>query len=180
MHRLFVAIRPPGSVREALLGLMEGVHGARWQDDEQLHLTLRFAGEVDRHGAEALAAALDGLSFASFPLRLASAGCFDRRGGGAALWAGVERSEALLHLQRKVERACVASGLPPERRAFHPHVTLARLRTLGEDARGFVARRAGLALPPFAVDAFGLFESRLGSGGASYSMAVRYPAEVPA
>ena len=49
MHRLFVAIRPPRAVRQRLLAIMGGVRGARWQSDDQLHLTLRFIGEVDRH-----------------------------------------------------------------------------------------------------------------------------------
>src|SRR3546814_1235738 len=55
MHRLFVAIRPPSAIRKALLSIMGGVEGARWQSDDQLHLTLRFIGEVDRHRADDIA-----------------------------------------------------------------------------------------------------------------------------
>jgi len=51
MHRLFVAIRPPAAIRAILLGAMGGISGARWQSEDQLHLTLRFIGEVDRHRA---------------------------------------------------------------------------------------------------------------------------------
>jgi len=58
MHRLFVAIRPPDRIRDLLLGAMGGISGARWQQDEQLHLTLRFLGEVDRHQARDVHAAL--------------------------------------------------------------------------------------------------------------------------
>src|SRR6478736_1792645 len=58
MHRIFVALRPPLAMREALLALRTGLPGARWQTDEQLHLTLRFVGEVDRPEAEDVAAAL--------------------------------------------------------------------------------------------------------------------------
>ena len=58
MHRLFVALRPPPAIRARLLAAMGGVPGARWQDDDQLHLTLRFIGEVDRPVAEDIAAAL--------------------------------------------------------------------------------------------------------------------------
>ncbi|MBL0915966.1 MAG: RNA 2',3'-cyclic phosphodiesterase, partial [Sphingopyxis sp.] len=57
-HRLFVALRPPHSIRLALIAAMHGISGARWQDDEQLHLTLRFIGEVDHHRAADIAAAL--------------------------------------------------------------------------------------------------------------------------
>ena len=49
MHRLFVAIRPPEPIRDLLIDAMDDSPDFRWQDDEQLHLTLRFVGEVDRH-----------------------------------------------------------------------------------------------------------------------------------
>ena len=58
MVRLFVALRPPPAIRDMLADAMDGVPQARWQDDEQLHLTLRFIGEVDRPVAEDIAAAL--------------------------------------------------------------------------------------------------------------------------
>ena len=173
MPRLFAAIRPPASVRDTLPGLMSGVPGVRWQSDEQIHLTLRFMGEVDRHVAEDLAAALESIRFAPFELRVAGVGSFARRREGT-LWAGVERSEPLLHLQKKIERATTAAGLPPEGRAFHPHLTLARFRGGAGQLEGFKRAHAGFALPPFTVDAFGLFESRLGSGGASYTIVSRY------
>ena len=71
MHRLFVAIRPPAEIRRALTALMGGVAGARWQDDDQLHLTLRFIGEVDHHRAEDIAAALGGLHASAVTARIA-------------------------------------------------------------------------------------------------------------
>ncbi|MFL6738757.1 MAG: 2'-5' RNA ligase family protein, partial [Sphingomicrobium sp.] len=63
MHRLFVAIRPPQVIREGLLDLMEGDRDLRWQSDQQLHLTLRFIGEVERPVAEDIAAALAQIRF---------------------------------------------------------------------------------------------------------------------
>ena len=55
-HRLFIAIRPPEPVRDRLVDAMEGIEGARWVDEENLHLTLRFVGEVERSAANDLAA----------------------------------------------------------------------------------------------------------------------------
>src|SRR5687768_8380838 len=63
MHRLFVGLRPPPAIRARLLALMGGVTGARWQDDSQLHLTLRFIGEVERPRAEDIATALSNVHF---------------------------------------------------------------------------------------------------------------------
>src|SRR5688572_32931060 len=105
MHRLFVAIRPPEPVREALLDLMEGVPDLRWQQDEQLHLTLRFIGEVERPVAEDVAAALDRIRADRFVLSLHGVGKFEKRRHGA-LWAGVRPTDALNALNAKVERAC--------------------------------------------------------------------------
>src|SRR5690606_20008278 len=87
-HRLFIAIRPPAPVREALLDTMEGIEGARWQDEEKLHLTLRFAGEVERPAANDLAAALGRIAAAPFALRIAGVGHFERKGQPHTLWAG--------------------------------------------------------------------------------------------
>ena len=70
MHRLFVALRPPPPIRAALLALQEGVPDARWQDDGQLHVTLRFVGTVDRRQAEDVVAALDAIRAPAPRLRL--------------------------------------------------------------------------------------------------------------
>src|SRR3546814_1491418 len=69
MHRLFVALEPPAAVRHQLLDLMGGIANARWQTEAQLHLTLRFIGEVDRHRAEDVAAALGGIHHRRFEIR---------------------------------------------------------------------------------------------------------------
>jgi len=176
MHRLFVAIRPPEAVRDLLLDTMEGLADLRWQEDEQLHLTLRFVGEVERPLAEDLAAALASLRFAPFAVRIAGVGCFDHHKRGT-LWAGVEPRGPLAALAAKVERICVGVGLPPERRAFHPHITLARWsRGAAGSLDRFLARHAALRSEEFSVDAITLFESRLGREGAHYEAVASYPA----
>jgi 2'-5' RNA ligase len=174
MHRLFVAIRPPRIIREKLLGLMGGVPGARWQDDEQLHLTLRFIGEVERHQAEDIATALGSLHHKSFEIALASVGSFGRRGKGA-VWAGVTPQDELKILHKKVDQACLRAGVDPDTRAYHPHITLARLGRSAGPVEPFLERWAGLTSETFAVDSICLYESRLGSEGASYTVAERYP-----
>lgn len=175
MPRLFVAIRPPASVRDALIDTMEALPAARWQDDEQLHLTLRFAGEVDAPTAEDLAGALERVSAAPFDLALRGVGTFDRRGRVHTLWAGVAPSPALLALQKKVERACQACGLEPEHRKFAPHVTIARLSARTSEIAGWLAAHQAFASPPWAVSDFRLYESDLAAGGPDYTALVRYP-----
>jgi 2'-5' RNA ligase len=182
MHRLFIALRPPPAVRSALLSLSHGmsgdVPGARWQDDDQLHLTLRFVGAVERPVAEDVAAALARLVAPAPSVALAGVGRFERRGGTEAVWAGVAPHGPLAHLARKVDQACVRAGLPAERRAYLPHVTLARFSRsagLSPAIDRWLAAHAGLASEPFALTHLVLYESHLGTDGARYEAVARWP-----
>jgi 2'-5' RNA ligase len=175
MHRLFVAIRPPEHIVDLLIDAMDDSPELRWVGDEQLHLTLRFVGEVERPMANDLAAALAAIRFECFELGINGIGRFDRRNGGA-LWAGVEPKATVAALAAKVERACQEAGLAPERRAFHPHITLARWK--GRSARAadaFIERARGLSSKPFPVDRFILFESHLSRHGPHYEAVAEYP-----
>jgi len=174
MRRLFVAIRPPEEIRALLLGTMGGIGGARWQSDDQLHLTLRFVGDVDRHMARDVDAALGALHHPGFDIAIDGLGQFDRRGQPETIWAGVAPRAPLERLNNKVEQALLRVGLAPETRAYLPHITLARLNRHSGPVRDFVAARGGLASPPFSINAFGLFESVLAPEGAVYTEIARY------
>ena len=173
MHRLFVAIRPPEEVRQTLLGLMGGLSDLRWQSDNQLHLTLRFIGEVERPVADDVAAELCRIRFEPFSIALDGVGKFERRRSGA-LWAGVRPKEPLKALAAKVERACQSAGLDPEQRAYRPHITLARWSGAAVNVDRYLDRHGGLASEPWEVEEFTLFESRLGQGGAHYEAVANY------
>ena len=177
MHRLFIALSLPESIRDRLIDAMDDSPALRWVGDEQMHLTLRFIGEVERPLANDLAAALALIRYPAFELRLRGVGRFEQRSGGA-LWAGVEPRSALAGLAAKVERACIGAGLDPERRAFHPHITLARWnRRNAQAVAAFEQRNADLASAPFAVREFKLFESRLSRHGPHYDPVANYPLE---
>ncbi|NIJ07974.1 2'-5' RNA ligase [Sphingomonas vulcanisoli] len=174
MHRLFVALRPPGEVRERLRAIMGGVPGARWQSDDQLHLTLRFIGEVDDHVAEEIALALDRVRHAPVTIALSGVGSFGSRGRPHSLWARALPSPGLGDLHTAVEGALRRCSIAPDPRAFTPHITLARLaRTAGPIDR-WLAESAGLAIQPFTIESFELYESELGREGSIYHVAARY------
>jgi 2'-5' RNA ligase len=175
MHRLFVAIRPPEEIRDLLIDAMDDSAHFRWQDDEQLHLTLRFIGEVERSVADDLANALVRIRAEPFQLRIAGVGRFEQRDSGA-LWAGVEPKAPVAALAAKVERVCQQVGLKPERRAFHQHITLARWKgRRSRELADFLERKHGLLSAPFEVREFILFESRLSRHGAHYERVASYP-----
>ena len=174
MHRLFVAIRPPAVIRARLLDLMEGVKGARWQDEDQLHLTLRFIGEVDRHVAEDVVAALGSIHHPCFELALNGIGSFDRRGQPTTLWVGLTPHEPLKALHKKVDQAVLQAGVEPDRRAYMPHITLARLNRSTGPIAALLERSGGISSTPFHVGEFRLYESDLSPQGAIYSVVERY------
>lgn len=175
MHRLFVAIRPPEDVRNLLIDAMDDSPDLRWVGEEQLHLTLRFIGEVERPVANDIADALARISFPTFALRISGVGRFEQRNGGA-IWAGVEPRKPVADLARKVDRACVQAGLGPEHRAFHPHVTLARWNSRAASAvRDFERRHSELSSAKFEVNRFALFESHLSRHGSHYEEVASIP-----
>jgi 2'-5' RNA ligase len=176
--RLFVGIPLPDDVRARLAGLGGGLKGARWVAPENLHLSLRFIGEAAGGEDKDIADALKTVSATAFELSLSTLGAFDRRGRVHAIWAGVEKSDALGRLRGGVESTLVRSGLEPEHRKFKPHVTLARMKNGSARETGqFLEAHHGFSAGPFTVDHFTLFESHLGHGGAHYVALSDYPLE---
>jgi 2'-5' RNA ligase len=168
--RLFVALDLPWPLRERLAQLAIGLPGARWMTAENLHITLRFIGEVPNWRAEEIDLALHAIKARSFPLVVTGMGLFEKSGRVTALWAGIERSPQLEHLQTKVETALQRAGLEPERRRFTPHVTLARLdQPVNEKITRFVQGNNLFRAESFLVEHFTLFSSQLGKEGSVYT-----------
>jgi len=175
MHRLFVAIRPPRAMRASLLAAMGGVAHARWQSEEQLHLTLRFIGEVDRHRAEDITAALGTVHHPRFAIALDGLGQFDRKGRVDALWAGVAPQAPLKTLHNKIDQALVRVGIAPETRVYLPHITIARFSRGTGPLENVAARSGGVMSVEEEIGEFALYESQLSHEGAIYSIIERYP-----
>jgi len=176
--RLFIALSLPDALREKLCGLCSGLPGARWVAPENLHLTLRFIGEVDGHDAEDIDAALSGIRFPRFPLTLSGVGEFGDGKRLRSVWVGVEANEMLERLQAKVEQAVRRAGQPPEKRKFKPHVTLARFKSHpGDRLQSYFTERALFRCPPFEVADFTLYSSFLAHEGAIYQPEAVYPLE---
>lgn len=178
MSVLFVALHPPPVLRTALAAVMAGVPGARWQDGEQLHLTLRYIDDVEPRRVDDVADALARVDAPPVTLAACGVGVFDKGGRANALWVGVAPAAPLAALHRKLDRALVQLGLPPEERAYLPHVTVARLaRGAGAAPKiaAWQARHAGIASAPATVSHFALFESVRGPAGSEYQMVGRWP-----
>jgi RNA 2',3'-cyclic 3'-phosphodiesterase len=175
MPRLFTGIEIPDEVREEIARLKVPLPGGRWTEPENLHLTLRFVGDLEKPQAREFADGLETIDVDAFELRLAGLGTF---GGNEprSIWAGVEPSAPLEALARANDRAARAAGLPPDGRPFKPHVTLARLKYATPDEVARVLQRIGaFRSKPFIVARFVLFSAKPKVGGGPYAIEEAFP-----
>jgi 2'-5' RNA ligase len=175
MPRLFAGLELPEEIRDHLSDIERPLPGAKWVASDDLHITLRFAGDIEGLVAREFEQGLEEIEADAFELRLDGLGTF---GGNdpRVIWAGVEPNPSLDALARACDRAARNAGLPPEAKPFKPHVTLARLRNTPPE---FVARALGkigaFRSEPFAIGAFVLFSSRPKVGGGPYVVEATYP-----
>jgi 2'-5' RNA ligase len=175
VKRLFVAIPVPSDSEEDLVPLIGGLPGARWVGEGDLHLTLRFIGDVDGAKESMLRERLGTILFDPFPLAMRGLGTFPPKGPPRVLWVGVEPSDALMALRRAVDRCVTAVGLKPDGRKFIPHVTLARLRdTPVSRLQRHLVTHSRFDAEPFLVEEFTLFSSVLRPDGARYTVEGSY------
>jgi 2'-5' RNA ligase len=176
--RLFVALALPEGHRKALLRLCGGVRDARWVPEENLHLTLRFIGEVEEPRLAEIAGALSRVKSGPFSLTVSGVGHFKNGRRIRSIWAGIEQNDALNQLQSRVDSALRHAELPPDGRRFTPHITLARLTSgSAHQVGGWIEANAPFRAEPFVVDHFVLYDSYLSHTGALYSPVAEFPLE---
>jgi 2'-5' RNA ligase len=175
MLRLFVALALPAEIRSEVAGLAGGIPGAKWVPPENYHLTLRFIGEIENWRAQEVDDALAAIRGHAFDLALRGVGTFEKGGRLQSLWVGAERNDTLTHLQGKIETALQRIGLPPERKRFSPHVTLARVdRAPPEKVVAYLQAHNLFRAATVRVQHFTLFSSRLGKEASVYTPEVEY------
>jgi 2'-5' RNA ligase len=175
MIRLFAAVPVPDEIVAALARRQTGLDGARWRTAAQMHLTLRFFGELREDLARDLDLELATLGGAPFEIVLEGVGAFGEGGDISAVWAGVAENAELRRLAKACEAAARRIGLKPERRNYRPHLTLAYLRHCPPDkVAAWIQANNLLKSPPIRIDRFGLYSSFLGGEGAQYRLEAEY------
>ncbi|MBD3391363.1 MAG: RNA 2',3'-cyclic phosphodiesterase [Chitinivibrionales bacterium] len=176
MYRLFVAIDLPSRVLERIAGICHGVRGARWVPQEQLHLTLRFIGEVNGSQYDDIVASLEQVQYRTFPLRLAGTGYFPPKKAPRVLWVGIEENGHVRDLFQLVENALHEAGIAREKRKFSPHVTVARLRdrVRPADVAPFLSHTGLFKTEPVQVNEIHLYSSVLRPEGALHRKEASY------
>jgi 2'-5' RNA ligase len=177
--RLFIAISLPSAMRERLESayepLRDGTYPVRWVSVANIHLTLKFLGEVAEERVAAVSSAVDAVvaDREAFQLTATTFGAFPSLARPQVIWIGVDPSPELGVLQGRIERTMEELGFPKEKRKFHPHLTLGRARkgTTRSDFRGLGEMMTKLEyqeeFPVLAVD---VICSRLTPTGAVYTV----------
>jgi 2'-5' RNA ligase len=183
--RVFCAIELPEPVRKLVLlhvaQLKEKLPEVRasWARDTNLHLTLKFLGEIPTSSvaevSKAATLAVDGQR--PFSIRLEHTGAFPSSGQPRVLWIGVnDVSAKLAELHARLENECALNGFAKETRPFSPHLTVARLRQ-SDDARALVRTHKQTEFDPveIAVTELLVIRSELGKDGSKYTVISRHP-----
>ena len=187
--RLFVGVELEETVRAecaaAVRGIQQRLRGARgadvrWIPDANLHITLVFLGHVDTARAARVREVLQNpWGTGRFEFRISGAGAFPPSGPPRILWLGTgDGTDALVTLYTEASTRLAALGFEPERRPYHPHVTIGRVKEASREAgrrlRTLLGATAATSSPN-PVDAVTLFESRLSPTGARYEALLRVP-----
>jgi 2'-5' RNA ligase len=182
--RIFCAVELPEEVRaqaaaQAALLRERAPHvRASWERPEKMHLTLKFLGEIESERVERLqsAATRSAASVAKFSISVEGAGAFPVRGPARVLWLGVRDEPGnLARLQSRLEEECGREGFMREAKQFHPHLTIARLRTpAGARTLAALHRETSFASPSFTVAELVVIRSELTPEGSRYTILSRH------
>ena len=176
-ERLFIALTLPSAVREVLAALAQPLPGVNWTPPEQLHVTLRFLGDVPKSQIEPMIARLAMIQVEPFILPIENVGSFPPNRPPRVIWIGVGAGHPrLFQLRQRLDDALLASGLPLDVRTFHPHITLARCTENAAAAvKPWLHVHRDEAAPPFRVEAFDLYSSDLRASGAVHTLLHHFP-----
>lgn len=177
MMRTFVAVPLPEPIRKGLSAVSRELKSldlhASFPLPESMHLTLKFLGEIAESKAVVVKEALDRLGdqCSAFQVEVRELGVFPHLGNPRVVWAGVGRVDPLWDLQRRVEQELKPLGFSPEKKPFHPHLTLARIKSRKNIVRliEYVEQQGrDVRIGEFGVAEFHLYQSFLKPQGAEY------------
>ncbi len=179
MMRLFLAVELPTEAQKAANQVSDRLCIAnaevRWVATENIHITLRFLGDVAQGDVHSLCQEVESqlVGAESFEAALEEVGTFPRSGHARVIWVGVSQgARELKELALRVNKGLARIGFPPENRRFSPHATLGRVRK--ESVSACQVQQMALIATPFSVDGITLFESQLSRHGSRYTRVARF------
>ncbi|MCA9204660.1 MAG: RNA 2',3'-cyclic phosphodiesterase [Planctomycetales bacterium] len=176
--RTFVAVDVPPALHKRvsdIIGLLKAARAdVKWVDTGILHLTLKFLGDVPNveipDVCKVVARACEGVE--PFALTLGGVGAFPDVARARTVWIGAhEGTDEMIALQQRIDEALHKLGFPPERRLFHPHLTIGRLRRGGPEQRELsrlIAEQADAPIGQIEIDEVTVYASTLDRTGPSH------------
>ncbi len=192
--RIFIGIELKEEIRTKIARFLDGASGfapeARWVRPESLHITLKFIGEQKPEQVEAIKQSLKAVRTNPVEIRLGGFGFFPTAKAPRVFWIGIDAGAALADLAGQIDAATARLGVPPEERAFSPHLTLARAGGRSGDPKWRkgdgpnatfavlqkrLAAMGELEFGTMTADKFILYQSQLSPGGSKYTKLERFP-----
>ncbi|MBZ0264673.1 RNA 2',3'-cyclic phosphodiesterase [bacterium] len=176
MMRAFIALELPDSVKSKMTEMIAELDAAdakvKWVSDAQMHLTMKFLGELSQEQLKSIKREMleSCNALSSFSLTIGNIGAFPNKRNPRVIWIGVEKNDKLVEVFNQIEKIAVDNDVEPEKRAFSPHLTLGRVKFVDKYSE-FLTLINKVSCPPETVEItkLSLIESKLTPSGAIYS-----------
>ncbi|HTX80056.1 MAG TPA: RNA 2',3'-cyclic phosphodiesterase, partial [Longilinea sp.] len=185
--RTFIALELPNSVNQELAGIISGLKqrvptGIRWVPAGNIHITLKFLGDVSKHNLAAIDQTVESVAgqHSAFDVRLAGLGAFPNLRRPHVVWIGIQAPASLATMAQEIDQTLARLGYPQESRPFSPHLTLGRVaqdtqpQALAAIARILSDQKVAIAAPVL-MEQVTVFQSVLKPSGAIYTPLYRHP-----
>ena len=174
--RYFLAISPPENICKMISSYYDqSLKDTSWTDVHQIHLTLRFLGDIDTQKIELIKKRLKMIQHQSFQIQWDKIGCFYRGKTPQILWLGVIVGAGFVDLKKKIDDILFEFDIPKEKRVFHPHLTLARCKNVNPlDIKRWIEKHRPRKIPPILIKEFDLFTSTLSENAAVHKIEKKF------
>jgi 2'-5' RNA ligase len=177
MIRIFIALNIPENVKNTLIELRDSIAGAnyKWENKEKLHLTLKFIGEILESDLEKIISELSFLeNYSALDCSITNFGFFYRENNPSILWVGLNIDNTILDIIDKIESTLEKFSIRKEKRKFHPHLTLLRIKK--NPGSSFINSFKNFKFEPitFKTNSISIYKSELFTTGSVYQEIKNY------
>jgi 2'-5' RNA ligase len=177
-NRLFISLNISDEVLEKIIKVRDEIYGEEnninWEDREKMHITIKFLGDVGENTKELITNRLDEIVFKKINAEFDKFAFFKRENELKILYASIIQNDCVNLLFNKIEDECGLCGFNKEKRKFHPHITLLRLKGKEDISKLIKFHNHKIELPKFTISTFSLIKSELKPTGSEYTKIKSY------
>lgn len=171
-NRIFVGLDIPNSIKEDIISQRDQIYGLpndlNWENESKLHITLKFLGDVGENLSDLIFQRMESIQFSKFTVKFDRFSFFKRNGQLSIMFAAIRNNPAILELYKIIEDECNLIGFNKEKRKFHPHITMLRIKGKEDINRLIKFNNTEIKIPEFEVNTFSIYESVLHQTGSEY------------